>query len=160
MAVPFTIFLLTYLFLPLIIGKNFYQMAGYNQAISINVDSGESSLYTSRLLTYKETSPDDVQPGDRVLFVSVISNETLTVDGTITSVFPAQNYFIVESSSGVANEIHDADFIGSYIRVSTILDRFMYLNFKFTGRLLLGANLTALVYFIFYFSTRKNTIRQ
>jgi len=160
-AVPYAILLLTYLFLPLITGKNFYQMAGgYNQAVSISVDAGESSLYTSRLVTYKETSPDSVQPGDRAVFTSVISGETLTVDGTITNVFPSEHYFIVESSHGVSNNVYDDDFIGSYVRVSTIFDRFVYLNFKFPGRLLLGANLTALVYFVYYFSNRKNTIRQ
>lgn len=160
-AVPYTIFLLSYLFLPLITGKNFYQMAGgYNQTISISVDAGDSSLYTSRLVTYKETSPDAAQPGDRAVFISEISGETLTVDGTITEVFPELHYFIVESSVGVSNTIYDADYIGSYVRVSTLLDRFMYLNFKFTGRLLLGANVTALAYFIYYYSTRKNTIRQ
>jgi len=159
-VVPYTIFLLAYLFLPLITGKNFYQMAGYNQAVSISVDSGDSTLYASRLLTYKETSPTAAQPGDRAVFLSNINGKTLTVDGTITSVFTEQHYFVVESTDGVSNNIYAADFIGSYVRVSTILDRFMYLNFKFTGRLLLGANFTVLAYFIFYISKKKNTIRQ
>lgn len=135
-------------------------MAGYNQTISISVDAGDSSLYASRLLTYKETSPDAAQPGDRALFISEINGETLTVDGTITSVFPDQHYFVVESSHGVSNNIYDADYIGSYVRVSTFFDRIVYLNFKLPGRLLVSANITLLAYFIYYMSTRKKTVRQ
>lgn|GEM_PF-2998527 len=159
-VVPFSLLMLTYLFLPFITGKNFYQMAGYNQTISISVDAGESNLYTSRLLTYKETSPDTAQPGDRAVFISEINGETLTVDGTITEVFPDQHYFVVESSHGVSNNIYDDDYIGSYVRVSTFLDRFMYFNFNLPGRLLIGANITLLAYFIYYLSTRKKTIRE
>ncbi|MCX5775757.1 MAG: hypothetical protein NTV44_05325 [Firmicutes bacterium] len=159
-VVPYSLLLLTYLFLPFVTGKNFYQIYGYNQTISINIDAGESSLYTSRLLTYKENSPDAAKPGDRALFISEISGETLTVDGTITSVFPDQHYFVVESSHGVSNNIYDADYVGSYVRVSTFFDRIAYLNFKLPGRLLIGANITLLTYFIYYLNTRKKTVRQ
>ncbi len=154
----FTALLITYLFLPLTVGENYYQMFGHNQIISVNIDPADASTYLSRLIVYKENTVDDVQVGQRAVFYDQIAGVVLPVDGQVIENEPGKEYFVVESSDHLINDIEDDNYLGTYVRESHILDRFMYFNFRFHWRILTDINAGITVY-VFYFVFFKKDVQ-
>ncbi len=153
-----TSLLIAYLFLPLTVGKNYYQMFGHNQIISVNIDPTASSTYLSRLIVYKENDLEDLQVGQRAVFYDNIAGVVLPVDGQVIENDLAKDFFIVESSDHLINQIEDTNFLGTYKRDSHVLDRFMYFNFRFHWRVLTDINAGITVYVFYYVFLKKDTL--
>ena len=151
----FTALLITYLFLPNLVGKNYYQMFGHNQCISVSVDPTENSTYLSRLIVYKENTPDEVQLGQRAVFYDEIAGIIMPVDGTVIETSVGQDHLVVMSTDHMVNEISDTNYLGTYVRESHLLDRFMYFNFKFYWRILTDVNSIITVYVFYYVFFKK-----
>jgi len=151
----FTALLITYLFLPNLVGKNYYQMFGHNQCISVSVDPTENSTYLSRLIVYKENTPDEVQLGQRAVFYDEIAGIVMPVDGTVIETSAGQDHLVVMSTDHMVNEINDTNYLGTYVRESHLLDRFMYFNFKFYWRILSDVNSVITVYVFYYVFFKK-----
>ncbi len=152
----FTALLITYLFLPTIVDKNYYQMFGHNQIISVSIDPTENSTYLSRLIVYKENLVDEVELGDRAVFYDEIAGILMPVDGTVTEISLGQDHFVVTSADHLTNQISDTNFLGTFVRESHMLDRYMYFNFKFHWRILTDINSIITVYVFYYVFFKKD----
>lgn len=60
------------------------------------------------------------------------------------------------SSDHMVNEISDTNYLGTYVRESHLLDRFMYFNFKFYWRILTDVNALITVYVFYYVFFKKD----
>lgn len=154
----FTALLIVYLFLPTVVGKNYYQMFGHNQIISVSIDPTETSTYVSRLIVYQESDVDDIQLNQRAVFYDEIAGLIMPCDGKVTETSVGQDHLVVMSSDGITNEISDTNFIGTYKRTSNAFDRYMYFNFKFHWRILTDVNIAITVYVFYYVFFKKEPL--